>query len=186
MWNFPSVQVMTCGLFGSWRIINYTLRLYFKIETILKNAFIFQNRNNLTEENWFDTAVCKTLAICLSPQCGILVDVWRQTVSWRDHQSGTEHGTAGPLPRKGPWQQGSWGQHGAHLGPTGPRWASCWPHELFYLGIFKFDSLAPARFEFNFGLVIFKLFSIGGWGISCESSDECYWTLLIIIQHCFR
>ena len=26
-----------------------------------------------------------------------------------------------------PWQQGSWGQHGAHLGPTGPRWAPCWP-----------------------------------------------------------
>ena len=22
----------------------------------------------------------------------------------------------------------------AHLGPTGPRWAPCWPHELFYLG----------------------------------------------------
>ena len=26
------------------------------------------------------------------------------------------------------------GQHGAHLGPTGPRWAPCWPHELCYLG----------------------------------------------------
>ena len=33
-----------------------------------------------------------------------------------------------------PWQQGSWGQHGAHLGPTGPRWAPCWPHELCSLG----------------------------------------------------
>ena len=32
------------------------------------------------------------------------------------------------------WWQGSWGQHGAHLGPTGPRWAPCWPHELCYLG----------------------------------------------------
>ena len=21
----------------------------------------------------------------------------------------------------------TWGQHGAHLGPTGPRWAPCWP-----------------------------------------------------------
>ena len=29
----------------------------------------------------------------------------------------------------GPRQQGSWGQHGAHLGPVGPRWAPCWPHE---------------------------------------------------------
>ena len=35
---------------------------------------------------------------------------------------------------KRPWLQGSWGQHGAHLGPTGPRWAPCWPHELCYLG----------------------------------------------------
>ena len=25
--------------------------------------------------------------------------------------------------------QSSWGQHGAHLGPVGPRWAPCWPHE---------------------------------------------------------
>ena len=24
--------------------------------------------------------------------------------------------------------------HGAHLGPAGPRWARCWPHELCYLG----------------------------------------------------
>ena len=23
--------------------------------------------------------------------------------------------------------------HGAHMGPTGPRWAPCWPHELCYL-----------------------------------------------------
>ena len=30
--------------------------------------------------------------------------------------------------------QCSWGQHGAHLGPTGPRLAPCWPHELCYLG----------------------------------------------------
>ena len=35
-----------------------------------------------------------------------------------------------------PWEQGSWGQHGAHLGPTRPRWAPCWPHELCYLGWF--------------------------------------------------
>ena len=35
-----------------------------------------------------------------------------------------------------PWKEGSWGQHRAHLGPTGPRWAPCWPHELCYLGCF--------------------------------------------------
>ena len=26
------------------------------------------------------------------------------------------------------------GQHGANMGPTAPRWAPCWPHELCYLG----------------------------------------------------
>ena len=31
-------------------------------------------------------------------------------------------------------KQGSRGQHVVHLGPTGPRWAPCWPHELCYLG----------------------------------------------------
>ena len=44
------------------------------------------------------------------------------------------------IPREGsvsvsyPDKQGSWGQRGAHLGPTGPRRAPCWPHELWYLG----------------------------------------------------
>ena len=35
-----------------------------------------------------------------------------------------------------PWYmyQGSWGQHRAHLRPTWPRWAQCWPHELCFLG----------------------------------------------------
>ena len=36
-----------------------------------------------------------------------------------------------------PWQQGLWGQHGAHLGTTGPRWAPCWPHEPCSLGMFN-------------------------------------------------
>ena len=29
----------------------------------------------------------------------------------------------------------SWGQHGTYLDPVGPRWAPCWPHELYYQGI---------------------------------------------------
>ena len=33
-----------------------------------------------------------------------------------------------------PWLQGSWGQHGAHLGPTGPRWAPCGSREPCYMG----------------------------------------------------
>ena len=35
-----------------------------------------------------------------------------------------------------PRYQSSWGQHGAHLGPVGPRWASCWSHEPCYQGIY--------------------------------------------------
>ena len=31
-------------------------------------------------------------------------------------------------------KQSLWGQHGAHLGPVGPRWAPCWPHEPSYQG----------------------------------------------------
>ena len=34
-----------------------------------------------------------------------------------------------------PRQQSSWGQYGAHLGPVGPRWAPCWPHEPCYQGL---------------------------------------------------
>ena len=33
-----------------------------------------------------------------------------------------------------PWLQGSRDRHGVRLGPTGPMWAPCWPHELCYLG----------------------------------------------------
>ena len=35
---------------------------------------------------------------------------------------------------KGPRKQNSWGQHGVHLGPVGPKWAPCWPHEPCYQG----------------------------------------------------
>ena len=34
-----------------------------------------------------------------------------------------------------PRELSSWGQHGAHLGPVGPRWAQCWPHEPCYQGM---------------------------------------------------
>ena len=37
------------------------------------------------------------------------------------------------------------GQHGAHLGPTGPRWVPCWPHESCYLGTSVFSSMLTPR-----------------------------------------
>ena len=36
--------------------------------------------------------------------------------------------------RNDPREQGSCGQHRAHLGPGGPRWAPRWPHESCYQG----------------------------------------------------
>ena len=42
------------------------------------------------------------------------------------------------------------GQHGAHLGPVGPRWAPCWPHKLSYQWrIIKRSQLLSIYFLFN-------------------------------------
>ena len=41
------------------------------------------------------------------------------------------------------WQI-SWGQHGAHLGPVGPRWAPCWPHEPCYQGMSRIKLMSTA------------------------------------------
>ena len=32
-------------------------------------------------------------------------------------------------------KQGSWGQHGTHLGPAGSRWVPCWPHKPCHQGL---------------------------------------------------
>ena len=47
-----------------------------------------------------------------------------------------------------PRKQRSWGQHGAHLGPVGPRLAPCWPHEPCYQGIY-----GKAVFDVSFQLL---------------------------------
>ena len=39
-----------------------------------------------------------------------------------------------------PTQQSLWGQHGAHLGPVGPRWAPCWSHEPCYQDMFIYNN----------------------------------------------
>ena len=41
-----------------------------------------------------------------------------------------------------PRLQSSWGQHGAHLGPVGPRWAPCWPLEPCYQGLYSLQLAA--------------------------------------------
>ena len=57
------------------------------------------------------------------------------TASWtynKTHYQGYKH--TGNKLTTWPWEQGSWGQYGAQLGSTEPRWVPCWPHELYYLG----------------------------------------------------
>ena len=47
-----------------------------------------------------------------------------------------------------PKWQGSCSQHGAHLGPTGPRWTPCWPHEPCCLGCFSnWSSISIFKFK---------------------------------------
>ena len=71
--------------------------------------------------------------------------------------------TKQPLPS---WQD-SWGQHGAQLGPIGPMWAPCWPHEPHYLGRFEIDA-----FPRNYGnlpdiLYIKLCLSLSGFIVFC-------------------
>ena len=52
--------------------------------------------------------------------------------------------------------------HGAHLGPTGPRWAPCWPHELCYLGMLL-----------NYGVFTMAV----TWTLWCLKSLASQWTI---------
>ena len=62
------------------------------------------------------------------------------------------------------------GQHGTHLGPTGPRWAPCWLHELCYLGGYslwlrwervKLYLITQSRHEYIVQVNSYILFSFG-------------------------
>ena len=86
---------------------------------------------------------------------------------------------------KHPWQQGSWGQHGAHLRPTGPRWAPCWPHELCYLGPL-FQEVGGAEMKLSVFCHFFTECSQTSWSFHEQyiivTSHEChsgekYWQL---------
>ena len=54
----------------------------------------------------------------------------------------------------------TWGQHGAHLGPVGLRWALCWPHKPHYQGshcqsslsfcpLYNMDAITPQAAVFH-------------------------------------
>ena len=63
-----------------------------------------------------------------------------------------------------PWQQGSLGQHGAHLGPTGPRWVPCWPHEPSYLGLWN-SPWWPFNIEMPFYGVGIPIIKVKRWSL---------------------
>ena len=73
-----------------------------------------------------------------------------QTWSWalsNLHQYCSATVNLKPYPR----EQSLCGQHGAHLGPVGPIWASCWPHEPCYQ---SYDALHAAPFEHGWICVV--------------------------------
>ena len=66
---------------------------------------------------------------------------WWKSIETNKFSLTTLHLNRFPLTRQPFWsrqgsprKQSSWGQHGAHLGPVGPRLAPCWPHEHCYQG----------------------------------------------------
>ena len=74
-------------------------------------------------------------------------------------------------------------QHGAHLGPTGPRWVPCWPHELCYLGLFVsllshfWHSFFTHTFTYQPIIGLFKLMIYGGRSFTFCIFDTSYGVL---------
>ena len=69
--------------------------------------------------------------------------------------------------------------HGAHLGPTGPRWAPCWPNESCYLGIYviemrRFIEISCHELHRSiFGMIVHGVFGC----VFHDKSLGCYWML---------
>ena len=81
--------------------------------------------------------------------------------------------------------QSSWGQHGAHLGPVGPRWAPCWSHEPCYQGCQQpgmtvcndwwpeATSRRPHKTQWNIPIFILSPNRERiGWGIECTIHSD--------------
>ena len=115
-----------------------------KVEHRSSNLWIYTWQNirhlfMLTSKLWVISWVFRRIVI-LGMYCNKLTDI----LTWQDlselglHWLFVSYGYIchnATRCSKGPWSQGWWGILGSHLGPTGPRWAPCWPHELCYLGM---------------------------------------------------
>ena len=66
--------------------------------------------------------------------------------------------------------ESSWGQHGAHLGPVGPRWAPHWPHEPCYQGIITITVMV---FVVTLSILHSRLCVLSFW--VCADSVQTYY-----------
>ena len=98
---------------------------------------IEQHDNNKTRGKWEPCLPQQPFHFPWNNKLSFINNIFFQVSSMTTHQ--VICAWLGKMPR----QQGSWGQHWAHLGLTGPRWAPWWPHELCYLGE---DSLSVCEF----------------------------------------
>ena len=83
-----------------------------------------------------------------------------------------------------PRQQSSWGQPGAPLGPVGPRWAPCWPHEPCYHGVYSFSpcNKRTVRCTKLCGIVVIAYFGImpSRNGKIYHIADPLYRALIVV------
>ena len=71
------------------------------------------------------------LLCCIQYHVTLVYDMMRLSY-WQFSMTLQKESTDNAIPDS----KSSWGQHGTHLGPVGPRWAPCWPYEPCYQGCF--------------------------------------------------
>ena len=88
----------------------------------------------------------KHLDACVMLRSNMVTSDWKHVnkaipANWGYFRRFWKNQNLEPLSLNGQSHIGSWGQHGAHQGPVGPRWAPCWPHEPYYLGVLAKGSI---------------------------------------------
>ena len=132
-----SWPLVLCLLYESWNLFH-------------KNYFTKFSKNYHSDGPiWSPICTCHDSSAVVT--CAKLWSDWviifQERVTWIFRRLGLwVHNTFGCLVLDWQWRavigalerypryQGSLGLHGAHLGPTGPRWAPCWPNEPCYQG----------------------------------------------------
>ena len=94
---------------------------------------------------------------CTDIQCGGLLQLHYNTFQQNPINTHLTLALTGKIPNSK--------VHGAHLGPTGPRWAPCWPHKLCYFG-----------YGVSFMGSYWFMFCLSDWSAICIII--LYWTVL--------